>query len=210
MWAVPYIGDLVGTRLLSPYNPRGQRIDVAKTIYRRRAGTLRVLEEPDRRHHRLGRRCGRGASRRWAARSITLDLPPTPRGRLTATPPGGLADLRRADGSALAGGPFDEYFHTPDIRRARPYGIPKLVFHLYRLGAVELTGVEPNHTTPPGRPAYTFDPSGRDIPLMRRARPDHTATRGVPRASTNCPRRSRAACSPMRSSRSSLNTARSW
>lgn len=61
LWAVPYIGDLVGTRLLSPYNPRGQRIDVAKTIYyRRRAGTLRVLEEPDRRHHRLGRRCGRG------------------------------------------------------------------------------------------------------------------------------------------------------
>ena len=45
-WAIPYIGDLVGTRLLSAYNPRGQRIDVAKSIYyRRRAGTLRVLEE---------------------------------------------------------------------------------------------------------------------------------------------------------------------
>src|SRR6266481_3433494 len=45
-WAVPYIADLVGTRLVSSLNPRGRRIDVAKTIYyRRRKGTLRVLEE---------------------------------------------------------------------------------------------------------------------------------------------------------------------
>ncbi len=177
LWAVPYIGDLVGTRLLSPYNPRGQRIDVAKTIYyRRRAGTLRVLEEL------IADITG------WEGVVVegfktlgrtfhNLDLPPTPRGRLTATPPGGLADLRRADGSALAGGPFDEYFHTPDIRRARPYGIPKLVFHLYRLGAVELTGVEPKPHAAPAGAAYTFDPSGRDIPLYApRTRPDHGDT----------------------------------
>src|SRR5260370_15825770 len=45
-WAIPYIADLVGTRLVSSLNQRGQRIDVAKTIYyRRRKGTLRVLEE---------------------------------------------------------------------------------------------------------------------------------------------------------------------
>ena len=35
-WAVPYIGDLVATRLLSEKNKRGRRIDVAKTIYYRR------------------------------------------------------------------------------------------------------------------------------------------------------------------------------
>src|SRR5882762_9856925 len=39
-WAVPYIGDLVATRLLSALNLQGRRADVAKTIfYRRRAGT---------------------------------------------------------------------------------------------------------------------------------------------------------------------------
>src|SRR5688500_5299042 len=31
-WAVPYIGDLVGTRLVSALNLRGRRVDVAKTI----------------------------------------------------------------------------------------------------------------------------------------------------------------------------------
>src|SRR5438045_4199491 len=45
-WAVPYLGDLLGTRLVSILNTRARRIDVAKTIYyRRRKGTVRVLEE---------------------------------------------------------------------------------------------------------------------------------------------------------------------
>lgn len=45
-WVVPYIGDLLATRLVSCLDARGQRLDVAKTIYyRRRAGTLGVLEE---------------------------------------------------------------------------------------------------------------------------------------------------------------------
>src|SRR5580693_9598776 len=35
-WAIPYIGDLLATRLVSCLNARAQRIDVAKTIYYRR------------------------------------------------------------------------------------------------------------------------------------------------------------------------------
>ncbi len=31
-WAVPYLGDLVATRMVSALNERGRRIDVAKTI----------------------------------------------------------------------------------------------------------------------------------------------------------------------------------
>src|SRR6202000_1206927 len=43
-WAVPYIGDLVGTRLITPLTTRGRRVDVANTIYyRRRNGTPRLL-----------------------------------------------------------------------------------------------------------------------------------------------------------------------
>src|SRR6478609_6515394 len=44
-WVVPYIGDLLGTRMVSSFDKRGRRVDVANTIYyRRRAGTLGVLE----------------------------------------------------------------------------------------------------------------------------------------------------------------------
>src|SRR5262245_28940518 len=40
-WAVPYIADMLGTRLVSSLNRRARRIDVAKTIYyRRRKGTV--------------------------------------------------------------------------------------------------------------------------------------------------------------------------
>lgn len=45
-WVVPYIGDLLATRLVSCLDARAQRLDVARTIYyRRRAGTLGLLEE---------------------------------------------------------------------------------------------------------------------------------------------------------------------
>jgi hypothetical protein len=45
-WAIPYIGDLLATRLVACLDARAQRLDVAKTIYyRRRAGTLGLLEE---------------------------------------------------------------------------------------------------------------------------------------------------------------------
>ncbi|HEX3153150.1 MAG TPA: hypothetical protein VHV32_00935 [Candidatus Angelobacter sp.] len=45
-WVIPYIGDLIATRLVSCLDAASQRVDVAKTIYyRRRAGTVSVLEE---------------------------------------------------------------------------------------------------------------------------------------------------------------------
>src|SRR5215469_12935527 len=45
-WVIPYIADLLDTRLVLGLDPRGQRLDVANTIdYRRRKGTLGVLEQ---------------------------------------------------------------------------------------------------------------------------------------------------------------------
>lgn len=170
-WVVPYLADLVGTRLVSSLNRRGRRIDVAKTIYyRRRKGTVRVLEEL------ISDITGwdgvvveefRRLARHWHG----LDPRPGPlAGRFTGTPPGGFADLRHQRGSELAGGPFDEYFHTADVRRQRGrdgiYNIPKLAFHLYRLPARPLTGVTPR--LGPSVAAFTFDPSGRDVPLFSR------------------------------------------
>ena len=173
-WAVPYLADLVATRLVSVLNLRGRRVDVAKTIYyRRRKGTLRVLEEliSD-----IAGWEGKVAEefRRLARTQHALD--PKPRGylgRFTGTPPGGHADLHRPRGAELTRLPFDEYFHSADLRKSRGtdglYNIPKIAFYLYRLPAFKVSGVMPG----PGQSSrsFTFDPSGRDIPLfMRRAR----------------------------------------
>ena len=178
-WAVPYIADLVGTRLVSALNKRGRRVDVAKTIYyRRRKGTLRVLEElisditgwegvVVENFRRLGRTrhgldCRQGCLRSQLA------------GRFSGTMPGGWADLRQQRASELTGGPFDEFHHTADMRQHSGingrYGIPKLAFHLYRLVAFKVEGATPYEINDW---SFTFDPSGRDIPLfMPRNRPD--------------------------------------
>ncbi|PYR72894.1 MAG: hypothetical protein DMF87_27080 [Acidobacteria bacterium] len=126
-WAVAYIGDLVGTRLVSALNARARRVDVAKTIYyRRRKGTLRVLEEL------IGDITGWDGVvvemfRRLARARHGLD--PAPQrfaAPLTGTPPGGIADLRNVRGASLAGTAFDEYASTADVRRNGRHAIPKL------------------------------------------------------------------------------------
>lgn len=175
-WVVPYLGDLVGTRLVSALNTRGRRADVAKTIYyRRRAGTPALLEEL------IGDITGWEGTvvemfRRLGRARHGLDTPPGPlAGPVSGTQPGGWADLRRPRASQLTGGPFDEYHHAPDVRRHRGgvdgrHNIDRVAFHLYRMQALALTGVTPLDR---GDGSYTFDPSGRSIPLyMPRHRPD--------------------------------------
>jgi hypothetical protein len=170
-WAVPYIGELVATRMVSALNLRARRVDVAKTIYyRRRAGTPRILEEL------IADITGWEGKlveefRRLGRMRHGLDPRPAPlAGLLTGTMPGGWADLRSAHGSELADSPFDEFHHTPDVRRPRGrdglYGIAKLGFHLYRLKATRLDDITPRPGPQPG--TFTFDPSGRDVPLFSR------------------------------------------
>src|SRR5262245_11025442 len=170
-WAVPYIGELVATRLVSALNLRGRRVDVAKTIYyRRRAGTPRILEELiaditgwEGKLVEEFRRLGRARH--------GLDPSPQPlAGSFTGTMPGGWADLRSVHGAELTDSPFDEFHHTPDVRRPRGldgrYGIAKLGFHLYRLVSTRLDDITPRPGPFPG--TFTFDPSGRDVPLFAR------------------------------------------
>ena len=176
-WVVPYLAQLVATRLLSSNNPRGRRIDVAKTIYyRRRKGTPRVLEELifdiagwEGKMVEAYRKLGRFRH--------NLDAI-SPRGRWSKTPQGGTADLRNPLTASFANGPFDEYAHTPDIRRHRGqagrYNLSKLQFFLYRIPAYRTTGVTPFHHTTTDTVHFSFDPSGRDIPLfMPRQRPSN-------------------------------------
>jgi hypothetical protein len=168
-WAIPYIGDLVGTRLVNELNRRGRRVDVARTIfYRRRKGTLLVLE-------RLLQDIAGWEGvvvesfRRLGRTRHGLDPEPAELlGPISQTPPGGWAHLKSVHGSHQVDGSFDEFAHTPDFRQLRGklgrYNIPKLNFHLYRLVPFEVKFATPADL---GNGRFTFDPSGRDIPLFR-------------------------------------------
>ena len=91
---------------------------------------------------------------------------------MTRTPEGGLADLRSVRGALLTGTAFDEFHYTPEMRRPRGRlglrGISTLGFHIHQLTMVRLEGVTPRlvHDVAGPRDGYSFDPSGRDIPLF--------------------------------------------
>jgi hypothetical protein len=168
-WAVPYIGDLLGTRMLNALNRRGRRVDVANTIfYRQRKGTPVVMESlttdvtgwsavPVEAFRTLGR-----ARHRLDAQPSALA------GRVTRSLPGGLAHLRDPRASELVNGPFDEFSHSPSFGRLRGqrgrHNLSKINFHLFRLRAFKVEGSTPFQVAPR---LYTFDPSGRDISLFR-------------------------------------------
>jgi hypothetical protein len=168
-WAVPYIGDLVATRLLSALNKRGRRVDVAKTIYyRRRKGTPRILEELISDISGWEGKMVEQFQKLVRSRHGLDPFPEKTAGRFSGTLPGGIADLRNPRISELADGPFEEYFHTADTRKHRGldgrYAIPKLAFYLYRLRSFRV-----DHVTPfslGNGQDFTFDPSGRDLPLF--------------------------------------------
>jgi hypothetical protein len=189
-WVIPYIGDLLATNLVSGLDARARRIDVARTIYyRRRKGTLGVLEEIaanvtgwDAKVVEFFRRLGRtrhgldpalGLSQRRGDDVAVLQAAEGLVGPLTRTHVGGLADLRSVNGASKAGTAFDEYFHTADFRRGAGrvgwYGIPRLGVFLWRLHSYGVAPTTPVHVR--GCPAwFTFDPTGRDVPLFGASR----------------------------------------
>ena len=179
-WVVPYLGDLVGTRMVSALDRRSRRADVANTIhYRRRAGTLAVLESL------IADTTGWEGTvveefRRLLRHPHGLDPAPALAGPTTATPAFGLPDLRAPRGATQTYGPWDEYAHLPDMRRHHGgedgrYGITKLALHLYRLQAFHVLRSTPRLLVADvnGKRRFSFDPSGRATPLFQRhSRPD--------------------------------------
>jgi hypothetical protein len=174
-WAVPYIGDLLGTRPVSEQNRRGQRVAVARTIhYRRRKGTLPVLEALIRDIGDLDGAVVEAFRRLGRSRHRLDPAVPGLEGLITHTPPGGTADLRSARVSGVVDGPFDDLAHTLDVRRLRGplgrYNIPKINFHLFALQAFQVRLATPADL---GGGRFTFDPTGRDIQLFQpRQRPE--------------------------------------
>lgn len=187
-WVISYIGDLLATNLVSSLDARGQRLDVAKTIYyRRRKGTLGVLEEIahdisgwdvrvveffrrlSRTRHSLDPELGLPSAAARPDDSRALQHAEGLIGAHTHTAIGGFADLRNVYGATRTQTAFDEFFHSADFRRGRGqvgwHNIPRLGVFAWRLrsfGVGETTPVEDADC--PGQ--FTFDPTGRDIPLF--------------------------------------------
>ncbi|MEW2624182.1 hypothetical protein [Streptomyces sp. NPDC048106] len=188
-WVLPYLGDLVGYRILPGYErvlttglggggraalaeAVAPRRDVAATVgHRRRKGTLHLLEE-------LSERVAG-----WPARAVELSrlVSHTQPVRLGVTgrrgDRGRLPDLRDGSALALAGGPFETTARTVDVRRAgsarrqggrSPAGVGLFV---WRLGPYPLTG-SPAYCVDRARNLYTFSILGNDTPLLTRPVPE--------------------------------------
>ena len=188
-WVIPYIGDLLGANLVKNLDAPAQRLDVAKTIhYRRRKGTVEVLEELAldvtgwtahvvegfrrlaRTRNGLDPAVGAAAFGRVSPADVSQLLQVEGlTGLLTGGPAGGLADLRSRHGAALANTAFDESFHAADFRVGRGalghFGIPKLLVFLWRLTSFHVVGVTPVAVAGCTN-QYVFDPTGRQIPLF--------------------------------------------
>ena len=191
-WVIPYLAELLATNLVPSMDARGQRLDVANTIYyRRRKGTVALLEQLAhdvtgyearvieffhrlaRNRHGLDPALGRPADAPDPAGARTLQRAEQLTGLLTGTPAGGWADLRHPLGAALTGSPYDEYHHRADVRPGRGglgwYGISKVGFFLWRTVALAVDRATPVPVT--GCPRhFAFDPTGRQIPLFTPAR----------------------------------------
>ncbi len=136
-WVVPYIGDLLGVRLLHTVEQEGlysQRAFVANTLgYRRRKGTLLVLEELARDVTGWGARAvGFFEELGWSQNLDHLRIRraenPDAANPLRLNPPAatrvGTVNLRAMDAVDRIGTAFDETTHTVDVRRPPPGMLP--------------------------------------------------------------------------------------
>ena len=171
-WVIPYIGDLVANNPIHEA-VRGRRADVAKTIYyRRRKGTLPMLEE-------LAR-----AITGWSAHAVVffeqlgwtqnlnhvryagapnpLALDPNAADRV------GTAHIRNVDAMDLLDGPFDITTHTVDVRRIRRtdgwHNIKKIGLFLWRLESYRMELSNPRQSSVPF--GWHFSPLGNPAPLF--------------------------------------------
>jgi hypothetical protein len=168
-WALPYISQLLGTRLTSALNPAARRADIAHTIaYRRRAGTPRLLERLADDIADWDAVASEGFQR--LARSWHLLDTATPRGPVTGTPRGGRVRLTSVRVSDVLDSAFDDMAHRPQIRPpdaglGRLYEIGGVNLYVWRQYSFPLADVTPFRLD---ATHFTLDPSGRDVPLFQR------------------------------------------
>lgn len=178
-WVIPYIGDLIGNNPLHDIADN-RRADVAKTIYyRRRKGTLPMLEE-----------LARDVTG-WGAHAVAFfDLlgwtqnlnhlrdaaaPNAEHREPNAVSRVGSVNLRDLDRLDLLHGPFDVISHTADVRPtscvAGWHSIRKVGFFLWRLENYPLSGCPPRQAVDPKHSyGYCFSPLRNPTPLFTKPR----------------------------------------
>jgi hypothetical protein len=180
-WVVPYIGDLIGYTMVheagEPSTAQTSRAvardriliarrEVANTIrYRRRKGTLRLLEELA------------AAVAGWPARAVefyrllgvtqNIDYLRLDRGR--------IVDLRDGDALNLLSGPFDQLAHMVDVRcgsspcSSSIGNIPCVGLFVWRLKAYSVTQTPAYRYEEESPNCYLFSPLGIDTQLYTHA-----------------------------------------
>jgi hypothetical protein len=172
-WVVPYIGDLIGYRQLHGVTSqvRSPRAEVADTIRLRRGkGTAATLET-----------LARDVTG-WDARVVEMVR------RLAATQFMGrvrpaaavFPDLRNPEPLERAGGAFDPFMHTADVRNAASgrgwYGIPNVVIFLWRLQSCPVVSAP---ATQVDAQRFLFSPHGTAVPLFSMPAATTTGSRTV-------------------------------
>jgi hypothetical protein len=165
-WAVPYVGDLVGYRLVHGRAPGAgtRRAEVAHTIaLRRRKGTASMLEQ-----------LARDVTG-WEARAVEYFQLLATTQYMNHRRLGNRVTPSLRDGAALeaVGSAFDPLPRTLDVRtiaagRGR-YNIPNIGIFLWRVGAHRLqrSPATPEAGDPAGR-RFRFSPLGNDTTLFTR------------------------------------------
>ena len=177
-WVAPYIGDLIGYRVLHGVVPEiaSPRAEVANTIaYRRRKGTAAVLEQLA--HDVTG----------WPARAVeffervvTTQYMNHPRPNARAT-----VDMRNHEALAWMGqqdAAFDDFAHTGDVRRINAeqpatrgrHNVMNVAIFLWRTEAVPVAR-SPLIEHADGR-RFRFDALGADEPLFGLPRTEEEIT----------------------------------
>jgi len=157
-WVIPYIGDLVGTNLVVPIVLRA-RTDVAKTIhYRRRKGTVPMLEE-----------LARDVTG-WSAAAVEFFqiLGWTNNVNHVRIDHGGWFDLHDDTICNAVNTAFDVAAHTVDVRVPAQaegwHNIRNIGFFLWRLQAYSLIQTDPAVADQPHR--FHFNALGQPEPLF--------------------------------------------
>ena len=157
-WIIPYIGDLVGTNLVDPVVLRA-RTDVAKTIhYRRRKGTVPMLEE-----------LARDVTG-WSAKAVEFFqvLGWTQNVNHVRPVHGGWFDVVDDTVCNAVGTAFDQAAHSVDVRLPAQnegwYNIRNIGFFLWRLQSYSLINVDPANAGKPHR--FHFNTLGQPEPLF--------------------------------------------
>lgn len=192
-WVIPYIGDLVSSNLLhdasriEPSKTAGElfrdltgpdlvpemairiRADVAKTIYyRRRKGTLAMLEE-----------LARDVTG-WAAHAVEFFrlLEWTQNLNHLRDEAEECIELRGLEKADRLDGAFDIWSHTVDVRDPAQaegwHNIPNIGFFLWRLQSYPLLRVKARQAGEPWQ--YHFSPLGNPAPLFNRWRREGEAS----------------------------------